>query len=324
MNEIAHVDENNSLVTIVMAVYKPNPRWLSEQLQSLNRQTYSNIKLIVCDDCPDEPADSALFERYLTNFPFRIIRNTENIGSNRTFERLTTEAEGKYIAYCDQDDIWEANKIELLVRRIERTGALLCFSDLSVIDEDGSKMAESITKIRKRHVFKEGNNLAGDLVVRNFIVGCAMLIRADVAKAAMPFEEYMVHDHWLALYTAVNGQLAYEPTATVRYRQHGGNQTLVLTGIRTKDDYYRLRIEPMYKRIQSLKSRFASNAEMMWLLEKVSDWAIARNEYFESPSLQTAKHLWANRNIERKFTFFELTIILIPGFLFGTVVSLFR
>ena len=44
------------LVSILLAVYKPNEAWFIEQLISLNEQTYENIELLVYDDCPDFPS----------------------------------------------------------------------------------------------------------------------------------------------------------------------------------------------------------------------------------------------------------------------------
>ena len=119
------------LVSILMAVYHPNDEWLARQLASLNRQTYDNLELIVCDDGPDRPAGQDVIHRYISRFAVSYVVNTRNMGSNWTFERLTAMAAGTYVAYCDQDDIWEEDKIDRLVRRLEETGANLCFSDLS-------------------------------------------------------------------------------------------------------------------------------------------------------------------------------------------------
>ena len=323
MND-AHDLTRTSLVSIVMAVYHPKENWLIQQLESLNRQTYKNIEIIICDDGPDTPVNLELFQKCITKFPWRIVSNSANLGSSKTFERLTAMAEGKYIAYCDQDDIWEDNKIELMVNRIKKTGAVLCCSDLSMIDENGKFIADSITKVRKRHVFKEGAGLAPKLIVRNFVTGCAMIIKTETAKAAIPFEEYMVHDHWLALFSALHGEIAFEPIPTVKYRQHQSNQTSVLTGIHTKEDYDRIRIETFYKRIFSLRERFCANEKISAVLDEISAWTFARKDYYEKPSIQTAKIMWAGREFDKHSTLFELLMPLIPAFLFKKVIDILR
>ena len=113
------------LVSILLAAYKPNYDWFKEQLISLNNQTYDNIELIIYDDCPDEPISEEFVSKYITNFNYKIIRGKINKGSNKAFEELTKIAEGIYFAYCDQDDIWEADKIELLINKIEKDKSVL-------------------------------------------------------------------------------------------------------------------------------------------------------------------------------------------------------
>ena len=60
------------------------------------------------------------------------------LGSNRTFERLTEEAEGEYFAYCDQDDVWLPEKLAVLQEALEREKALLVCSDMYIIDGGGA------------------------------------------------------------------------------------------------------------------------------------------------------------------------------------------
>lgn len=324
MNESVGRLENLPLVTIVIAVYRPREDWLVQLLMSLNRQTYKNLELIVCDDCPDFPVDRSLFQKQITGFPWNLVSNNKNLGSNKTFERLTTMAEGKYIAYCDQDDIWESNKIELLFKRIEATGAELCCSDLSIIDENGKFIADSITKVRKRHVFLEGSGLAHKLIVRNFIAGCAMIMKTETAKAAIPFEEYMVHDHWLALFAALNGRIAFEPNATVQYRQHEDNQTAVLAGVNNKETYYRLRIELLLNRICSLKSRLNDSKGFSEYLDSVYQWVLTRQDYFLKPNIKKLNKLWKYKKHGAATSVFEMTIPLIPDFLFNKVINFLR
>ena len=142
---------NKPLVSILLAVYKPNEKWLIEQLISLNKQSYQNLNLFVYDDCPEFPVDESIVAKYITNFTYKIIRGKKNRGSNKVFEELTKLGDGEYFAYCDQDDIWEENKIFLLMEKFKNKDVTLVCSDLSIIDENSTKIADSITKIRKKN-----------------------------------------------------------------------------------------------------------------------------------------------------------------------------
>lgn len=225
------------LVSILLAVYKPNEAWFIEQLTSLNDQTYENIELLVYDDCPDFPVDELLIKKYINKFSYSVIRGIENKGSNIAFEELTKAAEGEYFAYCDQDDIWENNKIALMVEKFKEEDVMLVCSDLSIIDENSKKTADSITKIRKRIVYKSGCDLAKDLLMTNFVTGCAMMVRNDIAKKAIPFEETLIHDQWIAIIAALNGKIEFINKPLVRYRQHSSNQTGILKDIYDKKTY---------------------------------------------------------------------------------------
>lgn len=252
------------LVSIVMAVYEPNLDWLRAQLISLNAQTYPHLELLVRDDgSPTVPFAEICrcVEQHITAFPFEIRRNEKNLGSNATFERLTLEARGAFIAYCDQDDVWMQEKVETLLPFFHGDVALVC-SDMVIIDGGNRRKADSITKVRKRHVFRSGGaELAEKLLFSNFVTGCAMMIRSETAKAAAPFCPYMVHDHYLALYTALKGQIRAVPQPLLCYRLHGGNQTGVMAGVFDKQSYLEIRIEQPLNRLY-------------WLLQSLSDYTI--------------------------------------------------
>ena len=179
------METDKPLVSILMAVYEPRMDWLREQLDSLNAQTYPNLRLYIRDDCsPEVPFAEieALVSECITAFPYSIERNIKNLGSNGPFDLLTREAEGKYFAYCDQDDIWLPEKLSVLEETIEREQAVLVCSDMFIIDEQGKRISDSITGIRRHHVFRTGDDLTDTLWYSNFASGCALLIRTETAK----------------------------------------------------------------------------------------------------------------------------------------------
>ena len=233
-------------IAILMAVYEPRMDWLREQLLSLNAQTYPNLMLYVRDDCsptvPYAEIEQCVRE-CITEFPYVMARNEKNVGSNLTFEQLTREAEGDYFAYCDQDDVWLPEKLAVLERTMEESGALLVCSDMYIIDGDGKQTADSITKVRRHHVFRSGDNLASELLLHNFVTGCTTLVLASEAKLAVPFCPYMVHDHYLALWCAERGHVISLPRQLIDYRIHGGNQTNLLAGVTDKASYGTVRVD---------------------------------------------------------------------------------
>ena len=201
-----------------MAVYRPDPVWLREQLASLNTLEYSPIELLIWNDLPDDIKSDAVIEQEITNFPYKIYHAKENLGSNSAFEKLTKIAGGDYLAYCDQDDIWHRDKLKKLAVAMKHEDATLVCSDMRVIDKNGNVIADGIREEHPRQIFDEGSGQLRTLLSRNFVTGCTMLVKSDMAKKAIPFLPYMVHDHWIALWNAIYGKIAVVHEALVDYR----------------------------------------------------------------------------------------------------------
>lgn len=306
-------------IAILMAVYEPRLDWLEEQLRSLDAQTYPNLRLYIRDDCsPTVPYEQieALVKKHIRSFPYEICRNEKNLGSNGTFELLTAEAEGTYFAYCDQDDIWLPEKLEVLQDTIEAQQAELVCSDTYIINGAGEQTADSITKIRRHHIFRSGEDLAPGLLISNFVTGCTMLIHSETAKGAMPFCPYMVHDHYLALYAAARGKIVSLPDGLVRYRIHGGNQTGLLAGVCDKACYGKIRIDALLDRLLWLQKHHPGLPE----IDEAVIWARARKSSWEHNGEK--KTLWKYRRFDLKYSLFEMFACWCPESVFRVLLSL--
>lgn len=310
-------------IAILLAIYEPNLEWLREQLLSLNEQTYPNLHLYIRDDCSPTVAFADIercVQDCITAFSYEMKRNEQNLGSNRTFELLTQEAEGDYFAYCDQDDVWLPEKLEILQQEIEAQKAQLVCSDMFIINGNGEKTADSITKARRHHIFQSGEGLAAKLVFSNFVTGCTMLIKAKTAKAAMPFCPYMVHDHYLALHAANLGKIVSIPDRLIKYRIHGGNQTEMMAGVVDKASYGRIRIDEALNKMRWLEENFSCGDELKNVIEQGRIWLEARRRNWQRQG--GAKTVWRYRGFNKAVAWFELVMSWAPEWLFALAVNL--
>lgn len=319
------MESGKPLISILMAVYEPRMDWLREQLESLDAQTYPNLRLYVRDDCsptvPYEEIEGCIRD-CIRSFPYEIQRNEENLGSTRTFERLTQEAEGEYFAYCDQDDIWLPEKLEVLQKEQKNSGALLVCSDMYIIDGEGRQTADSITQIRRHHKFRSGRGLAEGLLITNFATGCAMLVTSAAAKAAVPFCPYMVHDHYLALYCASCGEVLSVPRPLIRYRIHGGNQTGLMAGVTDKKSYGAVRIGIPLKKFLWLRENFPYRNELRDAIEQRVLWMEARQSNWKGCGGK--KTVWKHREFAPMASLFEVMAWWLPEFVFMWIIRLSR
>ncbi|WP_077847846.1 glycosyltransferase [Clostridium puniceum] len=297
------------LVSILLAVYKPKESWLIEQLISLNEQTYENIELLVYDDCPDCPINEEIIKNYITKFSYKLIRGTENKGSNKAFEELTKVAEGDFSAYCDQDDIWEADKLEILIKLIQKENAVLAYSDMSVIDKDSKTSAESLRTVRPRLEYIYGEKLFDKLFFSNCIAGCSMLVSNKIAKSTIPFSKVTVHDQWIAMIAGFYGKIVFVEKQLVRYRIHGNNQTGILTGIYTKKDYYNIRLKPLKQRLAEFKE--VLKGENLKSIEK----------FYEARTNKRIFRILKYSYLSKKEAYFEVILKYMPNCVFKRIIK---
>jgi len=316
------MDGEKPLISILMSVYEPKLDWLREQLASLEAQSYPRLRLYVRDDCsPGVPFETvcSLVRETIKSFPFTLNRNEENLGSNRTFERLTQEADGDLFAYCDQDDVWMPEKLEVLEDAMLRSGALLACSDMAVIDSVGNRIADSITEVRPKQRFQSGEALAERLVYENFITGCAMLVKAEAAKAAVPFCPYMVHDNYIGLCCAARGRIESVLQPLLSYRLHGENQSRPMAGICDRESYCRMRIELVINKLEWLRAHFKAGPEVQGRIEGMLLWMKARRARFRGDK-KACVTIWKYRRYGPKTSFFELIAPALPEGLFMWIV----
>ena len=116
-------------VTVIIPTYN-RFKYVLNTIKSVNEQTHKNVEIIVVNDCSTEK------EYYEYDWKNKIIHLEENTKKkfgyacagyvrNKGIEIAT----GKYIAFCDDDDIWFPNKLELQLKAMNKTGCKMSSTD---------------------------------------------------------------------------------------------------------------------------------------------------------------------------------------------------
>ncbi len=242
-------------VSVLLSIYKPNAAFLEEQLLSLNAQTYPELELLVWNDSPAQKIDHGLFKRCITNFPVRFFDAPEHAGTTAAFGALCVLADGDYISLCDQDDIWEPDKIRLCVTAIERDQAVAAVCDHALIREDGTMLCPGVRTAGKRScdTWASGQDITAQAAFFAYAPGMTITAAASAVKKSLPFTDSAAHDQQLLCFLSAQGPVSVVDRPLVRYRRHTGNQTGFLYGVDRKRDYYRKRVLPSV----ALTERFA-------------------------------------------------------------------
>lgn len=224
-------------LAILLSTYNGR-RFLPEQLESVLRQTFQDFVIVARDDGSIDESKEILFQ-YKARYPEKIylhLDNEENLGSCASFKLLMESVvenktryglDNAYIMFCDQDDIWLEEKIEIQMKKMHKLEEknpdlpILVHSDLSVIDVEKNAVSNSF--FRYQGLNQRRDRLA-HLSIYNLVTGCTTLINEPLAKIALPIPNTaLMHDWWLGLCAAAFGKRGFVSVATVRYRQHDKN-----------------------------------------------------------------------------------------------------
>lgn len=214
------------LISIGLCTYN-GAKFLREQLDSLVRQTYRPLEIRIRDDrSTDETV--GIVQEFQEKYDFvYLTENAETLGLQKNFEAVFEDCQGELIAPCDQDDIWESDKIEKLHSALG--SHVMVYHDSLLIDEEGKSMDYRISD-----KFRMGDfDRQEPFLFFNCISGHSMLFRSEILTLVLPVPTSGFYDHWLALVALDFGSIGFLPEVLVKYRQHTSNQT-DLRGDKTK------------------------------------------------------------------------------------------
>lgn len=218
-------------VTVIVTVYN-RTRYLRQAVQSVFEQSFRSFEIIVTADSANEEI-KAICESFQRP-EIRYRRNPATLGVAMNLRAAIEEAQGKYIAVLNDDDMWEPGFLEKLVAPLEQdANRVLAFSDHWVMSEDGeidTAQTERTTRYYQRDVLPEGElaNFQEFAMEKNGVpLAMGALFRKDAVDTGLIVKEVSgAYDFWIACLLAASGKAAYYVSARLtRYRVHGAMET---------------------------------------------------------------------------------------------------
>ena len=210
-------------VLVLLATFN-GERFLADQLESLQAQTYAPVEVLARDDGSHDRT-TALLEAWSHRMALRWYAG-EHVGASRSFWDLLRAAEpSDYYAFCDQDDVWDADKLEIALEALKKIeahnpgrAALYC-SDVRVVDADLCPIADHMV-----------TGFPADYphsLVKNIAPGCTFVFNHAARQALCRYDAdahgIALHDWTAFQIVACFGEVAFDPTPHLSYRQHGAN-----------------------------------------------------------------------------------------------------
>ncbi len=236
-------------LSIVMATYN-GERFLREQLDSLYRQTLQPDEVLVVDDCSTD-GTVGILEEYHRSHGLKYVVNEHNLRVNKNFEKGLKLCSGDYIMFCDQDDIWMDNKIELMMQRMN----LLADTndDIPLIVSSRDTYVDADMHVYRSLAMKEDCDNYCDTVIHHLSQGAAMLLNRRCLDYIFPIPDYdtgICYDIHIGYIVAMLGKKYNMKESLMYYRVHGNNVTaMTVTPVRQKSAFRRHRetsVVPMH------------------------------------------------------------------------------
>jgi len=223
-------------IIVILCTYR-GEKYIAKQLDSILAQNYPSIEIHVSDDFSDD-ATPKIIQSYCKKFPNIIFhQNAQNIGFLRNFENSLLKSKGKYVALCDQDDIWHPDKLTISMNELKKIEKnypkqpILIHSDLEFIDEK-DQLDELSFFNKKGLCFSEEKSLA-QILGHCGVMGNTILMNSHLIDKALPFPAKLkYHDYWLALINECYGIRKTILQPLVKYRIHETNTSNNNTAIK--------------------------------------------------------------------------------------------
>lgn len=269
-------------VAILLCTYQGS-RYLAEQLDSIRTQDHKNLVVCASDDGSEDNTRELLgqHQNQWNNGNFSICSGPQQ-GYTTNFLSLVCQPDitADFFAYADQDDIWEPDKLSRAIAKLEQippsVPALYC-GRTCLIDENGKEIGLS-------PLFEKPPSFA-NAIVQNIGGGNTMVMNKaarEVLRSAGE-KEVVYHDWWTyQLITAAGGTVIYDPTPTVRYRQHSENAIGVNTDWRDRFFRIRLLLKGRFRNWNTLNSQALQEARHLITPENqriLDNFCAARNRW---------------------------------------------
>lgn len=204
-------------IAVLMSTYN-GEAYISQQLESLANQTVAKDMTVYIRDDGSTDKTFSIIDQWSEKLSIVLLKGA-NKGPAHSFWELLTNKEIKadYYAFCDQDDIWDADKLESGIRNL-KDGVHLSLCNCRLVDGEGNLLREKMYEAAPRI------NL-----IRQFVCGvaqgCSLVFTDELWNYFQQYQfEYIpMHDTIVILHALGFGKIHWEQEPKFSYRLHGKN-----------------------------------------------------------------------------------------------------
>ena len=207
---------NSPLVSVIIPCYN-HEKFVSQALQSVFDQTYTNIELIVIDDGSKDNSVN-IIKKIQENHEFTFV-SQENSGVCKTLNKAIAMSKGKYVALLASDDYWDLTKIAKQVDCLElHPNSEFCFTQAKEFDDKNIKYSKIFPK----------NLLTGKVLnqvfLRQHVPAGSMMFSRQLFDKLNGFDENLKEEDWdFVIRSAAETEFSAVSEPLFYYRSHETN-----------------------------------------------------------------------------------------------------
>lgn len=218
-------------ISVAMAAYN-GENYIVEQLESIRTQTLKVDEVRICDDRSADNTFAVVkdyIEAHQLGETWSVEVNPVNLGYASNFMKAAQQTKGELIFFCDQDDIWIEDRIERMVRIMEKHPDILPLG--SEFDPFvSSKDAPSVPEWELKQMKNDGTLEKMEFSAKNVFIGCqgcTMCMRRKLLDQTFSYwYDGWAHDEYAwKMALCMDGLYMYH-SYTLRRRLHADNVTM--------------------------------------------------------------------------------------------------
>lgn len=201
---------NEPLVSVVIPVFN-SENYIADTINSVLNQTYSNLEIIVVDDCSTDNSYNILLDIALHDTRVRVFKNAKNFGGPAQPRNIgLAESKGDFIAFLDADDIWFESKLEIQIETMLLDDYNFTSTSQVNVDDKGMVLSKKSILSKIKNGFFNKNKIS-DLIVWKYIALSSVVVRKDLLSDGFSEEKdfISVEDYYLWLNLLVKKEVKY-------------------------------------------------------------------------------------------------------------------
>ena len=307
-------------ISVVIATFN-GEKFIEEQLESIRLQSLPVDEVLISDDCSTDNTVK-IIKQYIDRHhldKWFVKVNTVNLGWRRNFINLLFQSSGDIIFYCDQDDIWDLDKIKIMMSILMEKKEILCLAtQFTSIDSKGNIIGQDFIK---ENLNSNATNIFQISINSRYFfyvpLGCTLAFRKKMLKYIDPLFWDCGADQ-IIVRTAMflNGMYILN-SALIKHRFHDNNASNTASDL---NQYYGS--SSLEKRIKDVKGDFLFLIHFQDIL-KLNENRLPKDLTVMTNLMQRRLIVLEDKNIYqffyllKNFSSFTIRVIVIADFLYA-------